>query len=102
MRVIPLLLELLAVLVVWWFLREWRATLVAAAALPLSAIPTFLGLHYFGYTLNTVTLLSLALVVGGEGKGLRPLVRQHCDLVVSLPMPGAIESLTAAVAGSML
>ena len=54
----------LAVLVVWWFLRDWRATLVAAAALPLSVIPTFLGLQYFGYTLNTVTLLSLALVVG--------------------------------------
>ncbi|MFJ7567787.1 efflux RND transporter permease subunit [Herminiimonas sp. NPDC097707] len=54
----------LAVLVVWWFLRDWRATLVAAAALPLSVIPTFLGLAYFGYTLNMVTLLSLALVVG--------------------------------------
>ncbi|MBA3059811.1 MAG: efflux RND transporter permease subunit [Gammaproteobacteria bacterium] len=61
-----LLLEgaLLAILVVWWFLRDWRATLVAAAALPLSIIPTFLGLYYFGYTLNTVTLLALALVVG--------------------------------------
>lgn len=55
---------LLAVLVVWWFLRDWRSTLVAAAALPLSVIPTFLGLSYFGYSLNTVTLLSLALVVG--------------------------------------
>ncbi len=55
---------LLAILVVWWFLRDWRATLVSAAALPLSVIPTFLGLYYFGYTLNTVTLLSLALVVG--------------------------------------
>ncbi|MBK8738322.1 MAG: efflux RND transporter permease subunit [Betaproteobacteria bacterium] len=55
---------LLAVLVVWWFLRDWRATLVAATALPLSVIPAFLGLSYFGYTLNTVTLLSLALVVG--------------------------------------
>jgi 23S rRNA (guanosine2251-2'-O)-methyltransferase len=44
----------------------------------------------------------LALVVGGEGKGLRPLVRQHCDMVVSLPMPGAIESLNAAVAGSIV
>lgn len=44
----------------------------------------------------------LALVVGGEGKGLRPLVRQHCDLVISLPMPGAIESLNAAVAGSIV
>jgi multidrug efflux pump subunit AcrB len=55
---------ILAVLVVWWFLRDWRATLVAAAALPLSVIPAFLGQYYFGYTLNTVTLLSLALVVG--------------------------------------
>ena len=55
---------LLAVLVVWWFLRDWRATLVAAAALPLSVMPAFLGQYLFGYTLNTVTLLSLALVVG--------------------------------------
>ena len=55
---------LLAVLVVWVFLRNWRATLVAAAALPLSVIPAFLGMKYFGYTLNTITLLSLALVVG--------------------------------------
>jgi len=55
---------ILAVLVVWWFLRDWRATLVAAAALPLSVIPAFLGQYWFGYTLNTVTLLSLALVVG--------------------------------------
>ena len=61
-----LLLEgaLLAVLVVWWFLRDWRATLVSAAALPLSVIPTFLGMYLFDFTLNTVTLLSLALVVG--------------------------------------
>ncbi len=55
---------ILAVLVVWWFLRDWRATIVAAAALPLSVIPAFLGMKYFGFTLNTVTLLSLALVVG--------------------------------------
>ncbi|MDP8924395.1 MAG: 23S rRNA (guanosine(2251)-2'-O)-methyltransferase RlmB, partial [Chloroflexota bacterium] len=44
----------------------------------------------------------LAIVVGGEEKGLRPLVRQACDLVVSLPMPGQIESLNAAVAGSVV
>ncbi|MES1980920.1 MAG: efflux RND transporter permease subunit, partial [Pseudomonadota bacterium] len=55
---------LLAVLVVWLFLRDWRATLVVVVALPLSVIPTFLGLAYFGYSLNTVTLLALALVVG--------------------------------------
>ncbi len=55
---------LLAVLVVWFFLRDWRATLIAATALPLSVIPTFLGMAWFGFSLNTVTLLSLALVVG--------------------------------------
>ena len=61
-----LLLEgaLLAILVVWWFLRDWRATLVAAAALPLSIIPTFGFMALIGYSLNTVTLLSMALVVG--------------------------------------
>jgi len=55
---------ILAVLVVWYFLRDWRSTLVAASALPLSIIPTFFGMYLFGFTLNTVTLLSLALVVG--------------------------------------
>jgi len=55
----------LAVLVVWLFLRDWRATLVAATALPLSIIPAFAAMHYlFGFTLNTVTLLSMSLVVG--------------------------------------
>lgn len=54
----------LAVVVVWWFLRDWRATLVSAAALPLSVLPTFVGMALLGFTLNTVTLLSLALVVG--------------------------------------
>jgi multidrug efflux pump subunit AcrB len=53
------------VLVVWLFLRDWRATLVAATALPLSIIPAFAVMHYlFGFTLNVVTLLSMSLVVG--------------------------------------
>ena len=47
----------LAVLVVWWFLRDWRATLVVAVALPLSVIPAFFGMKLFGFTLNTVTLI---------------------------------------------
>jgi len=55
---------LLAVLVVWWFLRDWRATLVAAAALPLSILPTFLLMDWLGYSLNTLTLLAMAVVVG--------------------------------------
>lgn len=44
----------------------------------------------------------LALVVGSEGEGMRPLVRQSCDLLLSLPMRGQIESLNAAVAGSVV
>ncbi|HEY0906291.1 MAG TPA: efflux RND transporter permease subunit, partial [Methylophilus sp.] len=55
---------LLAVLVVWWFLRDWRATIIAAVALPLSMIPTFALMQYFGFSLNVLTLLAMALVVG--------------------------------------
>jgi multidrug efflux pump subunit AcrB len=54
----------LAVLVVWLFLRDFRATFVSAVALPLSAIPTFAVMHAMGFTVNVVTLLSLSLVVG--------------------------------------
>ncbi len=55
---------LLAVLVVWLFLRDWRATLVSATALPLSILPTFAAMYLLGFTLNVVTLLSMSLVVG--------------------------------------
>jgi multidrug efflux pump subunit AcrB len=55
---------ILAVLVVWIFLRDWRATLISAAALPLSIIPTFWVIYSFGYTLNILTLVALTLVVG--------------------------------------
>jgi multidrug efflux pump subunit AcrB len=55
---------LLAVIVVWAFLRNWRATLISAVALPLSIIPTFFVMHLIGFTINVVTLLSLSLVVG--------------------------------------
>ncbi|NUZ04365.1 efflux RND transporter permease subunit [Piscinibacter koreensis] len=54
----------LAVLVVWLFLRDWRATLVAATALPLSIIPAFWVMDLMGFSVNVVTLLSLSLVVG--------------------------------------
>ena len=61
-----LLLEgaILAVIVVWFFLRDWRATLVSATALPLSIVPTFAAIYYMGFSLNVVTLLSLSLIVG--------------------------------------
>jgi 23S rRNA (guanosine2251-2'-O)-methyltransferase len=44
----------------------------------------------------------LVLVVGNEGEGMRDLVRRSCDLLISLPMLGQIESLNAAVAGSIV
>ncbi|MGA9963078.1 MAG: efflux RND transporter permease subunit, partial [Azonexus sp.] len=55
---------ILAVIVVWLFLRDWRATFVSATALPLSIIPTFAAMYLMGFTLNVVTLLSMSLVVG--------------------------------------
>src|SRR5512138_600946 len=44
---------------------------------------------------------ALGLVVGSEGEGIRQLVRSKCDIVLKLPMRGKIESLNAAVAGSV-
>ena len=44
---------------------------------------------------------ALGLVVGSEGEGIRQLVRSKCDIVLKLPMRGQIESLNAAVAGSV-
>jgi multidrug efflux pump subunit AcrB len=55
---------ILAVLVVWLFLRNWRSTFVSAVALPLSVMPAFIGMHYFGFSINVVTLLALSLVIG--------------------------------------
>jgi multidrug efflux pump subunit AcrB len=54
----------LAVVVVWAFLRDWRATVISASALPLAIIPTFWAMYLLGYTLNILTLLALSLVVG--------------------------------------
>ncbi len=54
----------LAVLVVWWFLRDTRATLISAAAMPLAILPTFLVMQISGFTLNNIVMLGLSLVVG--------------------------------------
>ncbi len=55
---------LLAIVVVFLFLRDWRATVISAIAIPLSAIPTFWFLDLLGFTLNTMSLLALGLVAG--------------------------------------
>lgn len=54
----------LAVIVIFWFLRDWRASFISAVAMPMSLIPTFTAMQLAGYTLNSMTLLALALVVG--------------------------------------
>jgi len=54
----------LAVVVVFVFLRDWRATGIAALAIPLAALPTFAAMQLFGFTLNQMTLLALSLITG--------------------------------------
>jgi len=54
----------LAALVVLGFLRDWRATAITAVAMPVSLIPTFAFMNLSGFSLNTVTLLGLTLVIG--------------------------------------
>ena len=56
--------SLLAVAVVWIFLRDMRATAISALAIPLSAIPTFAFMDVMGFTLNQISLLALSLVAG--------------------------------------
>lgn len=54
----------LTIVIVFFFLKSWRATLVAAVALPLSILPAFFVLALFDYSLNSITLLALTLVIG--------------------------------------
>lgn len=54
----------LAIAVIWLFLRDWRASTIAALAMPLSMIPTFAVMKLLGFTLNNMSLLGLALVIG--------------------------------------
>lgn len=55
---------ILAVVVVFIFLRDWRATVISAIAIPLSAIPTFWFMDLLGFNLNFLSLLALGLVAG--------------------------------------
>ena len=55
---------ILAVLVVFVFLRDWRATVISALAIPLSCIPAFFFMDVMGFTLNSISLLALSLVAG--------------------------------------
>ena len=54
----------LAILVVFWFLRDWRATVIAALTLPLSILPSFWIMNELGFSLNLVSLLAIVLSTG--------------------------------------
>jgi HAE1 family hydrophobic/amphiphilic exporter-1 len=56
--------SILAALVVLWFLRSWRAMLIAGIAIPVSVVTTFAAMWALGFTLNGVTMLALVLMVG--------------------------------------
>ncbi len=55
---------ILAVIVVFLFLKDWRATVISAMAIPLSAIPAFWFMDLLGFSLNSLSLLALSLVAG--------------------------------------
>lgn len=96
----------------------WKASAGAAARTPVVQIKnmtaTIHDLQSEGYFVvgldagGDVALSEMAvadeplmIVIGGEGKGLSRLVRESCDLVVSIPMSSAMESLNASVAASI-
>lgn len=54
----------LSLVVIWYFVRDMRATLISSLAIPLSLIPTFAVMKWAGFTLNGMSLLALALVIG--------------------------------------
>jgi 23S rRNA (guanosine2251-2'-O)-methyltransferase len=45
---------------------------------------------------------SLAIVLGNEGEGIRPLVKQNCDMIVKIPMFGKVNSLNVSVAAALM
>jgi hydrophobe/amphiphile efflux-1 (HAE1) family protein len=55
---------LLTILIVFLFLHSWRSTVITGLTLPISAIATFTALHFFGFSLNFMTLMALSLCIG--------------------------------------
>jgi multidrug efflux pump subunit AcrB len=55
---------ILSILIIYPFLRNWRATLISALAIPISLLGTFIVMAIYGFNLETITLLALAMVIG--------------------------------------
>ena len=96
----------------------WKASAGAAARTPVTQIRNLVatiqevqkeGYFVIGLDADGEALIGelaaatepLLLIVGGEGKGLSRLVREHCDLVVSIPMSSEMESLNASIAAAI-
>jgi 23S rRNA (guanosine2251-2'-O)-methyltransferase len=97
----------------------WKASAGAAARLPITQVTNLVrsineakeaGCFVIGLDANgdqEISKMNLAgeslfIIVGSEGKGLSRLVRENCDLVVSIPMQSEVESLNASVATAIV
>ena len=74
---------LLTILIVFLFLHSWRSTIITGLTLPISVIATFIALHFFGFTLNFMTLMALSLCIGlliDDAIVVRENIVRHADM----------------------
>ncbi len=97
-----------AALVVWVFLRSFRATVIVAAAIPVSLLGAVLVMYFLGYSLNTITMLALLLLVGVVVddaivvlENIQRRLNAGRDLPAEAAVAGADEVLLAIVASTL-
>jgi multidrug efflux pump subunit AcrB len=94
---------LLALVVVWWFMREWRVTLLIAATIPVCLFATFVVLDLFGRSLNVISLAGLAFAVGMVVEGAIVVSGNVVRLrEEGLPLEEACRTGARQVAGALL
>ncbi|HTC14230.1 MAG TPA: efflux RND transporter permease subunit, partial [Steroidobacteraceae bacterium] len=94
---------LLALLVVWWFMREWRVTLLIAATIPVCLCATFVVLDLFGRSLNVISLAGLAFAVGMVVEGAIVVSGNVVRLrEAGMPLEQACRSGARQVAGALI
>jgi multidrug efflux pump subunit AcrB len=94
---------LLALVVVWWFMREWRVTLLIAATIPVCLCATFVALDLFGRSLNVISLAGLAFAVGMVVEGAIVVSGNVVRLREGgMPLAEACRSGARQVAGALL
>jgi multidrug efflux pump subunit AcrB len=94
---------LLALVVVWWFMREWRVTLLIAATIPVCLSATFVVLDLFGRSLNVISLAGLAFAVGMVVEGAIVVSGNVVRLRESgMPLEEACRKGARQVAGALL